>query len=281
MVKTINTEQSLRAPEWSGWLLMGTLAAVGLFAGNLVGALTGFPYYEGYQGSLTQQPFSIALLSLLGITLTSILMLRINMVWSGLLDARMATGLALVTIAGLSMRSGGMRSIMQAADGPQLFWRLAGELAILLIVVWIVGAMARVFTSTNRVAKKNIDWSAAAMQAGIFAAAMWVLGQSPIKAQGIWSVVASGMIAGFAMQLLLGRSWRGSWCVPLVVGIVGYVANALTASGIEVAKLAGPVTGLAMAAPLDYAAVGPIGMMLGELLSREHHDDDAGDASNR
>ena len=280
MVKTMNTEQGVSIPAWTGWLLMGTLTALSLFVGSLVGDLTGFPYYDGYQGSLTQQPLSIALLSLLVITLATMLMLRINMVWSGVLDARMAAALSLVTIAGLSMRAGGMRSIMQAADGPQLFWLLAVELSILLVVVCLVNAAASAFSSTKPVARASTDWSAAGIQAAIFALAMWILGQSPLKAQGVWSVMAAGMLAGFLTHLLIGRTWRWSWCVPLVVGIVGYVANALTATGVDVAKLSGPVAGLALASPLDYAAVGPLGMMLGELLSREHHDDDAGNPAN-
>ena len=282
MVKTMNTEQGVNIPAWTGWVLMGSLAALCLFVGNLIGSLTGFPYYDGYQGSLTQQPLSIALLSLLVITLATMLMLRINMIWIVVLDARMAASLSLVTIAGLSMRAGGMRSIMQAAGGPQLFWWLAAELSILLVVVCLVNVAAFALTSSKPAARASTDWSAAGIQAAIFALAMWILGQSPLKAQGVWSVVASGILAGFLTHLLIGRTWRWSWGIPLVVGIVGYVANALTATGVDVAKLSGPVAGLALASPLDYAAAGPLGMMLGELLTREHHDadDDAGNTAN-
>lgn len=279
MVNAIDTEEGVRFPEWPGWLLMAALAVLCLLLGNFVGELTGFPYYPGYQGTLTQQSWQVSLLALLGVAIASTLMLRIAMVWSSVLDARTAAGLSLVTIAGLSMRAGGMRSIMQAADGSQLFWRLSGELAVLLVIVVAVYAIALFLASPKRAAKGDADWAAAGTQTALFALAMWVLGQSPLKAQGIWSVVASGVISAFLTHLLIGRTWRWSWGVPLVVGILGYIANALTASGVEVAKLSGPLAALAMASPLDYAAVGPIGMMLGEILSREHSDGVSGEVS--
>ena len=220
----------------------------------------------GYQGVLSQQPWPAAIASLIGVAIASVLCLRITVSWTRPMDSRVGAGLALLVVGGMSIRSGGMLSVMQAGEVREFFWALAGEAAILLAIVWLVYAL-RFSIGGDRTGKTHPhDWATAGVQAILFAVSMWVLGKSPVKAQGICAVLASGIISGFVTHLLIGKTWQASWCVPLVVGIIGYVVNALTAGGVDIAKLSGPAAGLALATPLDYAAFGPIGMMIGDLL---------------
>jgi len=256
----------MRAPSWLGWVILAALAAMCMFIGNVVGRLAGFPYYEGYQGVMIQQPWPIAIFSVTGAAIAAILTLRITVSWTRPLDERVGAAISLLVIGGLSIRSGGMLSVMQAADGNAVFWYLAIEALVLLAVVMAIFLLRYPIGGTRPISRPASDATSALVQAAVFAVSMWVIARTPLKAQGICSVLASGVIASYVTHLLIGKTWRYSWSLPLVVAIVGYIVNAFTASGVEIAKLTGPFTGLAMATPLDYAAFGPIGLMIGEML---------------
>lgn len=182
------------------------------------------------------------------------------------MDARLGVAIGLISLAGFSLRGGTMGSVMLASDGREVFWWLSLEMVVLSLLVAggyalrkHVGLAAETWGGTAS------DYGVAIVQLVVFLLAMLILGQSSAKGQGLGAVLVAGVLSSVVTRLILGRVWAAGWSVPLVAGALGYLLNAVSASNVEIGVIAGPASGLGIALPLDYVALGPVGVLLGEV----------------
>lgn len=254
-----------------GWLVLGVVAAACAGAGNLAAKVSGFPYYPGWQGVFVQQPTAIIGWGAAALLLVLVLGVRIGVSVARPLDARIGAALGAMVLVGYSLRGGTMGSVMQAADGREVFGRLAIELGALSLLVISVFVL-RGFLGGRRYEQVDdgsgpATWLAAGVQLAVYTALVVLLGQSNLKAQAMMTVFGAGVLATMAAETLTGRIWRFGWVIPLVVGVAGYCLVAELGRGVEIAVVQGWLAGFSSPLPLDYAALGPAGIMLGKLLS--------------
>jgi hypothetical protein len=121
----------------------------------------------------------------------------------------------------------------------------------------------------------------AAVQFLVTMAMLWVLGRNYQKPQALMAVVLAGGIGVWAAHLATGHIWRWAWMVPIVAGIVGYAINGIYATGVETATIPYKTLGFAIALPLDYVAVGALGVVLGTVVADgETEEEEASRAGN-
>ena len=262
-----------------GWLgtirlliAMGACTAVGL----VIARLAGFPLYPGWQGTFTQQPMGIAVMGFAGAVGSLLLGLIVALIIAPPVDMRMPSVVAATTLLGFSIRGGTMGSVMQAAGGREVFWLLALELAVLTVLVMLIAAIWRGLRGAANAApgaSGKAGLTSGAAQLLVTAGMLWVLGQNYQKPQALLSILFAAGIGTWMAHFATGHIWRWAWVVPMIVGILGYVVNAIWATGVDVATIPGATRGFAMALPLDYAAVGALGVVLGTLIAHAEMED--------
>jgi hypothetical protein len=175
-----------------------------------------------------------------------------------------------------------------ATSGPTVFIHFALELVMLyafVAVAWsfLWGMHVNGFLKADefRDGVEDTDEplffkiSALAMQVGVMALFMMLLGQSDAKPQMLASVSISaciGACAAYYMYPISPSPWL--WVGPMVVGVAGYaLAYFSIGTGEEwkTGRLAFRLAPLAHALPLDYATAGPAGAILGYWMSRKWH----------
>lgn len=262
-----------------GWLgiirlliAMGACTAVGLVIARFVG----FPLYPGWQGTFAQQPLDIAAMGFAGAVASLLLGLVVALIVAPPVDMRMPAVVAATTLLGFSIRGGTMGSVMQAAGGREVFWLLALELVVLGVLVMLVAAIWRGLRGTANQAPGatgTIGLGSGGVQLLVTAAMLWMLGQNYQKPQALLSVLFAAGIGTWVAHFATGHIWRWAWVVPMIAGIIGYVVNAIWATGVDVAAIPAATRGFAMALPLDYAAVGALGVVLGTLVAHAETED--------
>lgn len=268
-------EEEMHSPAWSGWLLIAVIAAGCAAIGYFAAGLVRFPRDTDFQGVLAQQPLPLAGWTVLAMIASVLVCLLAAVFLTRPMDGRLGASLALLALAGFAARGGNMASVMQAADGRNICWLLAGELGVLGSLACACFTGRYVLGGAHRpVQPRSADYPAAAIQTLIFAGMMWLLARSCVQAQAMWSVFFAGVVATLLTHFAIGRIWRGSWSIPIIVGIIGYLVNALTAEGVEIANITTPAGQFVMASPLHYVAMGPIGLIIGEMLHGEENAED-------
>lgn len=267
MVEKKVNDFGMQTLTWSGWVLVLIVAGICISLGYFAAELSGFPQYPGYQGVLVEQPWLGAGKALLAMVGSLVVCSRLAIFLTSKKDARLGPALAMLCLVGFALRGGNMGSVMRAGDGRLLFASLAVEMAALGLLSWGCFAGRRILGGGKvKVVTERFDAVTALFQALLFTVVMNAVGRSYLLQQGIWSVFSAGAVATLLTHLVMGRTWRGAWCIPLIVGLGGYAVNAVMGKGIDIATLQSPVSGLAMASPLMYAGVGPIGIVIGEFL---------------
>lgn len=262
---------------WFGTVRLLLAIGVCMAAGFMAARLVGFPLYPGWQGVFAQQPVDLAGRGLVMAGLSLAAGLILAMLIAPPADLRMPAVVGATALAGFSIRGGTMGSVMQAAGGREVFWLLCGELAVLsllLMLVMIVWRMLRSSEDRAPGAAGTVGIGSGVVQLVATAAMVWVLGRSYEKMQALMAVLMAAGVGVWVAHLVTGHVWRWAWCVPLVVGMAGYAANGVWATGVETANIPYATKGFAMPLPLDYAAVGMLGVVLGALATRGEKDEE-------
>ena len=242
-----------------------------------------FPLYPGWQGAFAQQPLHLAGLGLLGAVVSLLLGLIVSLIIAPPVDMRMPAVVAATALLGFSIRGGTMGSVMQAAGGNEVFWLQAVELAVWAVLVVLIAVSWRALRGSANEAPGaigTVGLGSGAVQFLATAAVLWVLGQSYQKSQALLSVLFAAGIGTWVAHFATGHIWRRAWLVPMLVGIAGYMINGVWATGVDVANIPAATRGFAMALPLDYAAVGALGVVLGTLVAHAEMEDLPPSSSN-
>jgi hypothetical protein len=256
---------------WVGLVRLAAAVSLCTVVGFLAARLVGFPLYPGWQGVFVQQPLSTAGLGLIAAAVSLLLGLAVALAIAPPVDLRMPAVVAATTLLGFSIRGGTMASVMQAAGEREVFWLLAAELAVLMVLVMLTVAIwrgVRGAQSGKPGVGGSVGLSSGAVQFVATAAMLWILGRNYPKPQAICSILFAAGIGTWVAHLATGHIWRWAWIVPMVVGILGYVVCAIWATGVEIANVQEVIRGFAIALPLDYAAVGALGVVLGTVIAR-------------
>lgn len=222
-------------------------------------------------------------------------------------NAGLVTGclaLAALSIRGGSARIAQVNGLVSVGS-PGLFLRLFIELALLTLVVgacWLVlrqlylakklrdreGDPDLLVSMTRAEAKQNVlDAVAARSAAGrphaighelpflaTQALVTFVLILFLVRTDATFQSLISILIASFAGSAIAYQTFpnlppRGwYWLPPLVVGLVGYVLVYFNPDGIQTANLQSTFAAFGRSLPLDYAAAGPAGAILGHWFAR-------------
>jgi hypothetical protein len=254
------------------------------------GKLVNVPAHPGFEASILRQPGTgpvVAVLTaavfFLGVTALVTLVARRHWIYSGVLAA--SAGLA-----AWSFRGGPIQYAMIAPDpvqaGPGVFYVLALELALLGVIVaaaWMV-VLPRVdglSLPDNQprplIPKPPTEAYGAILGQSVFIGlGIALLVPNAEKKQAIFGVLVSCFIATLLAQHFFHdeRVARWYWVGPILVGLFGYIANALGGTDAKLAAETGRLTGtfaaLARPVPLDYASSGLVGMLMGYWIGSEH-----------
>lgn len=262
--------------SWVGMVRLAAAVGISTAIGYYAARLVGFPLYPGWQGAFAQQPLDVAMWGLAGVVASLFVGLIVALIVAPPVDMRMPAVVAATALVGFSIRGGTMGSVMQAAGGREVFWLLAGELAVLTVLVVLIVAIWRGLRGhAGEIAGAigSVGLGSGGIQLLATAGMLWVLGQNYQKPQALMSILFAAGIGTWVAHFVTGHIWRRAWVVPMIVGIAGYVINAVWASGVEVATIPAATRGFAMALPLDYAAVGALGVVLGTLVAHAEVED--------
>jgi hypothetical protein len=178
--------------------------------------------------------------------------------------------------AALAVRFGTMRAALHNASSPTVFLVMAIEVVALFAAVaaaWgVLRALMRAgFLPPEPIAfedepEEPLDQKLLASGAYIvlMILMMMLLSQSPAKAQALASVgIASYLAALGAHQLVPIRPSIWLVVAPVVVGVIGYMAQWMSPGAWIIADVGGFFAPLSRPIPLDYASLAPAGALLG------------------
>lgn len=238
----------------------------------------GVPYYPCFQMSLFQQPSAAWTLAVIAVL--TILGTIVGQLIAGCVREEAGFVAGLLGLLGISMRGGTIRSVYQAAQSPAIFNQLALEAALyalLALVLWLAlrfvtgSPSAPAFLRRSQATKSTpfpIAATSILCQTVACLLLMYVLGRSDTKGQARGSIAVASLGSTMAARLLFPLpSSAIYWPAPLLVAILGYLANGMDPAGLETADLTGRFASLAQALPLDYLAVGPAAAIIGYWLS--------------
>jgi hypothetical protein len=106
-------------------------------------------------------------------------------------------------------------------------------------------------------------------QLAITVVGILLLAQTEAKQQVLAAVGISSLVGAATAESFVPtgrRSW--AFLVPLVAGLIGYAAAYLNPAGAMTGHLTGSLGALARPLPLDYAAAGPAGAIVGHWMAR-------------
>lgn len=263
-----------------GWVRMLCAIGVALALGYHAAKLSGYPLYPGFQGILAQQPFTTAAAAALAGSAAMILAYAAARLLLPAEYRQTVPAVAAVAWAGLSTRAGSMTSVLQAAPGREVYWYMAGELAllgfILTLVVIFDSYLANLSSAPSPTGNKPATVSAVRTSIiAQFAATvilMLLLGKSSEKGQSFGTVLFASLVGTWAAFQTAGCLWRQAWAVPMIAGLLGYLFNGMAATGLEIGAVNSIASGLGIASPMDYVGVGALGVAFGEIASRREHE---------
>jgi hypothetical protein len=245
------------------WVAIIATAAMSWF----VTQAAGLPWYRGYQMSIFQQPSPAW--ALLVITLMAIAGLKIGTL---IASQREEAGfvVALAGLAGLSFRSGTVRSVYHANAAPGVFLQLFAEMAFYLVLaaaLWFAmrwwrgsrfapAAFAR--TQPLVTAAPWLALTSVVCQTVLCFLLLYALAQSDAKGQALGAVAAAAAVSVIGVRLVMPiPSPAPYWIAPLLAATIGYLVNYFAPGGAATGHPAGPFAPLARVLPLDHLVAGP------------------------
>jgi hypothetical protein len=263
--------------------------AVSIAAFELASRIFGVPINPGFGGNLLGGASPISSVLVVGVTLLVCVLLSTLIAGTVRFDA----GLFCATLGMfiISCRAGTMGSVLRetaSIGSASVFIHLALELVVEYAVIavawsflWTLHKNGNLRADEFRDGVEDTDEpmpfkaSAMAMQVGVMALCIMLLGQSDAKAQVVAAVGISafvGACAAYYMYPISPSPWL--WVGPMIVGVAGYVLAYFNVGGSEewkTGQLTFGLAPLARALPLDYATAGPAGAILGYWMSRKWH----------
>lgn len=256
-----------------------TLGAVGsYFAFAAVGRFFGIPQLPDYQAALLAQPAPLVAVMIAGVTLVACVLLCTLI--TGRIHFEAGLFCAAIGMIALSTRGGPMSYVLMYALGDGVFLRLAFE-AVLLYGCVAVGWYVLLILRDNNLllgeplrdddpdALPLTGLMALGAQVITMAFLMIVLAQTDRKAQVCWAVVISSLLATLlAHSLFPARPSIWFWSGPFVVALIGYAIAYFGPGPLIGGEVGGFLPQLARPLPLDYAALGTAGALMGYWTSR-------------
>jgi hypothetical protein len=258
-------------------LAMLVFGPIALAAFWKAGDLLAIPRDGGYSGSLIDGsgmgPLAAVLVLL--VALTCVYALLIGRIAT---DAPLAC--AVLGLAALSWRGGSMRDTLIAAGNRGAYLTLFGELMLLYAGIAIAKVLSAIVlrdshpprgSAPNSVAPSRLV-ATVAVHALVTLLLIEFLARSDAKLQVTAAILIASAVASVAARVLVGAtSATGCWIGPMVAAMIGYLAaygagsNGLLSIGLTGGYLAPLARGL----PLDYAAIGTAGAIIGFWWARD------------
>lgn len=270
--------ESFTMLEWI-MLLVGS-AACGICA-VWIGSLLGIPTEPAFSGSLLASGSGI-----MGIFVAIVAMV-VGVFVGSLFTASVQTDAgffcACLGLAGLAIRSGPMRPVLQYAAGPGIFLNLSVETALLggiIVGVWF--GFTKFFRGSmllrpaapvapNEIANASIDkkLTVLGVQVVVMGLLELILIQSDAMAQGMVGVALSAYLAvlgTYQFMALPEGIWY--WAGPSLVGVLAYIAAYFSNSNLGTGETSGWLAALSRVTPLGYVGAGTAGALLAYWCSR-------------
>lgn len=272
---------SLPAPRISAYhrarvvLTIASAVSVALFYG--AARLLHVPQAPGHSVSLLQQPN--ALVAMIVVLVLLVLSALIGSVIAGSVrrDAGLLT--ACVGLVAITARGGTISAVLQTASSPAVYSTLAVEVALLyafIVLAYFALAPLRdshylppdslrdgVEARDEPLGNKLLATAAQAIGTLML---LLLLAQSPDKVQALGAVFVASLLATAAAHSAFPvEPSIFFWIGPGIVAIIGYAYAAASPGPWLIGQ---PANALAIPLPLDYAAAGPTGAILGYWMSR-------------
>jgi len=268
-------------------LAIGAIASYLIF--STVGRFFRIPELPNYQASLLTHPSPIIAVVITGVTLVACVLLCT--IITGRIHFEGGLFCAAVGMLALSTRGGPLRYVLMYANSDGIFVRLAFETVVLFAVIaigWYVLLILRDNNLLHGEPLRDEDPDALPMT-GLMALGAQVIGmiflmmllaQSDKKAQVTWSIVISSFLSTLlAHSLFPARPSIWFWSGPFVVALIGYVIAWFGPGPLIGGEVGGFLPQLGRPLPLDYAALGTAGAIMGYWTSRgwQHEREDEPD----
>ncbi len=238
--------------------------------------LFSIPTHPEYSAALIQQPWPPVVFLVTAIVFVACVV--ISSLITNIVHYDAGFFCACIGLSALSIRGGPIRYTLMAAAGPSIFLGLALELIILYAILFVGWLALGMLCANNLVTPEHervpptIDEEdvpsqgplAMASQIMLMIFLMSVLCQTDRKVQVLAAVGISAFLATLGAQSIFPtRPSTWFWFGPLILGLLGYLfayyGDGLWTTGV----IYGYDPALARPLPLDYAAAGPVGALLG------------------
>ncbi|MEA2711777.1 MAG: hypothetical protein QOF78_4378 [Phycisphaerales bacterium] len=256
-----------------------TLGAVGSYLiFGAIGKFFAIPQLPHYQASLLAQPNPLIAVVIAGVTLVACVLLCTLI--TGRIHFEAGLFCAAIGMVALSTRGGPMRYVLMYSSGPGVFLRLAFETVLLfgcIAVGWYVLLIMRDNNLLHGEPLRDDDPEAMPMmglmalgaQVIVMIFLLMLLVQTDKKAQCTWSIAIAALLSTLlAHSLFPARPSIWFWSGPFVVALIGYVFAWSGGGPLVGGDVGGMLPQLGRPLPLDYAALGTAGAMMGYWTSR-------------
>jgi hypothetical protein len=258
-------------------LTLGAILCYVLF--GIVARLFAIPRYPDFQAAILLQPAPLLVIVLVAATLLAGALLA-SLV-AGKVHFESGLFCAAIGLAALSVRGGPARYAFMYDPTGGVYVRLIIETVLLLGCIslgWyaLLALRDRGLLKGEPLREDDPDalpaqgLMALAAQVVVMVLLMALLAQTDQKAQVIWAIAIASTVAAIAAHSLFpARPSIWFWSAPFIVAIIGYVL-ALVGGAPKVGGMpGGAIPALARPLPLDYAAIGTAGSLLGYWTSRK------------
>jgi hypothetical protein len=257
-------------------LAIGAIGSYIIFSS--VGRFFRIPELPHYQASLLTHPSPIIAVLITAIALIACVLLCTLI--TGRIHFEGGLFCAAIGMLALSTRGGPMRYVLMYATGDGVFLRLAFETVVLFAIVamgWYVLLILRDNNLLHGEPLRDEDPDALPMM-GLMALGaqiigmiflMMLLAHSDRKSQVTWSIVISAFLSTLlAHSLFPARPSIWFWSGPFVVAMIGYCFAWFGPGPLIGGEVGGFLPQLGRPLPLDYAALGTAGSIMGYWTSR-------------
>lgn len=248
------------------------------------GRFFGIPIHPGYEASLLQQPSPLGALLTVAVLLT--LCTAIGTLLAGGIHYNAGLLAAAIGLAALSARGGSSRETifwgLSHAGSPGVFRTLFIETMALGVFIGAIGwaldqLYAREILSDQQSHlpaddEPSVTRQAPALLAQLAVTVAGILLLAPTEAkQQVWAAVGISSLVGALTAESFIPTGRRNWAflVPMAAGLLGYSAAYFNPAGAITGHLTGSLGALARPLPLDYAAAGTAGAILGHWIARQ------------
>lgn len=257
-------------------LALAPLVVIALLAFDQLGSALSIPPDAGFSGNLLAQDGGIA--SIAAALALLVVLTAIFSIFRRSIAADAPLACAAVGLGALSARAGPMHDTLIAAQSPAVFLQLAIQLVLLyggLVVAKAVSTLVSGRQNPSQHTKHppvSSHVPTILVHALLTVALVAFLARSDAKSQVMASVFAAAFLASFLVASMKGEhSAIACWLGPLLAGVIGYVVCYFTApsSLLQIGLPGGYLPALGRVLPLDYAALGTAGAIVGYWLARD------------